>query len=377
MEIRLFTSGPDIEPGDLLIKISGYDCTYRIDQNCVIVDCPVDLGIHILRVTSKCNKHISIVNVIINDSTLRDRSFYFSYVIDSAGKRYQPRTDLLEKDSTWCLPFMNPLGNWIGVIGSKFFKHGEIGRDLSENYFIFYPESIELPSAPPPIRDFFKYDFDFTVIPKTNELWTFPYLKYKKKISKELIDNAYQELVNKIDQLDDMIVYNSTFKEDSQEFNVLEKEVWQRIPLGSFDKSNPKDIVKVPNPKQPLKKLPECRKLIEAIDESDYMYSFIGILPPGAVGYPHIDDLYMGRSNSHEYQGCTQLYIPLNWPNGCYVKLANAGILPLENGPVVWNPDMFTHSLTNLSDTTRYVLVIKASKNILKNCEPYPIPGSW
>jgi len=81
-----------------------------------------------------------------------------------------------------------------------------------------------------------------------------------------------------------------------------------------------------------------------------------------------VDNQSKSNPEYENYQGCTQLYVPLAWPAGNFIKIAGAGILPMDEETLVINNDTFTHSVINASTQTRYALGLRVNKKIIHDC---------
>jgi hypothetical protein len=184
-------------------------------------------------------------------------------------------------------------------------------------------------------------------------------LRYQLPISPELIQQARQEIFqNKNYILEHGLSYGQ-YQNNISEYDIQNNDqCWRRVWL-TLNRT----------PAEAAQVFPQVNALIDSLN-LDYWYSFIGLLPPGGFIYPHRDyDTFKQTAEEYfPYQGCTQLYIPIDWPHNNWIKFAGAGVLAPDSGQaVVINNDAYTHCLVNDSDQPRLVVGIRCHKNILKD----------
>jgi hypothetical protein len=177
---------------------------------------------------------------------------------------------------------------------------------------------------------------------------------YKKSISHELIELAAQEVVKNIDgsTTESYTQRIANQKEFGDKFNSNWNVTWlykygNRLPIAD--------------------NYPHIKSIIDLLD-LDCWSVFIGKLSPGDFIYPHTDDTNKSKPEYVNYKGCTQLYVPLVWPEGSFIKFAGAGILPTGNELMVVNNDTFTHGAVNTSNQPRYALGLRVHNKILNDC---------
>ena len=346
----------DILVDDISISVDNSIVPYTIKNQCITV-LARDPGLHILKLTTHTNKKINIRQVKIGGCSLR-KLIYLSYLITQSGKRFQPATELWEADQTWVLPFGYPLSYWLDTVEQQI-ANGYLGKNLFKNFYFYYPESIKFKNNqfPQMIQDFFKYNFNFTLIDKANpDIKKIPYMEYTKEIPTDLIEDTSKEIV---ENLEFIMSAGTTYGQQKDNIDEFDSSLWRIIWLAK-NKTLTEDS----------KKFPNAQKLINFLD-LNYWHAFIGILPPGGFIYPHTD-LDISKLNNkefEEYQGCTQLYVPLLCKPGNYIKFAGGGTIELTIGqPMIINNDQFTHCVVNSSQHPRYVLAIRSHKDIFKDC---------
>jgi hypothetical protein len=357
--IELVING-DITANEISINVDDCPAKFIFKNNSIIISAN-NFGFHVLKLTSNANKRFSISNAKVGGCDLR-KLIYLSYLENEHGEKFQPATELWESKQTWVLPFGYPLSGWIESVEKKI-PNNKLGQNLIADYLFYYPESVTLEDKkfPQIIQDYYKYNFNFTMIDRSNvNILELPFITYQKEIPIDLLENANNELLSNLEFITgsgEGFEYGQR-KDNHNEFQKLlpEKE-WRVIWLYTKHKKLPISD-----------KFPAMQKIIDSINV-DYRHAFIGLLPPGGFIYPHIDDRGFSDSKYDEYQGCTQLYIPLHWPSGAFIKFAGAGIVSLDSGKsVIVNTDHFTHSAVNASAQDRYVLAIRFHKDILKDC---------
>lgn len=360
--ISIDTQNP-INKDDIAVTLDGLSVNFVCRDGGIDIVANSTFGLHKLAITNKSNNRITITNVSIYGCNLR-KLLYLSWIEDKTGSKFQPATELWESDQTWILPFGAPLSYWIETVERKL-PNGVFGQNLFNLYNIYYPDSITLDSSVPQvIQDFFQYNFDFTVIPKSNiDLCNVPYMKYIKPIPQKLIDDAAAELTNSLDYLISLAGSYDQFSDNVSEFKQDSASTWKRLWLfrpttGDFTQQTINST----------EKLPAVQKLLDNLDLKIWK-AFIGIMPPGGILYPHIDYVDYKNIKHKPFEGCTQLYLPIVWPENNYIKFAGAGTVSKSDGPVVINNTHFTHAVVNASNDYRFVIGIGCDQTILKDCK--------
>ena len=357
IEISIKTADT-ISKENLELFINNTPVEFTVDYQHIEILWPKKFGIHQLKLTSNSSKKINIEQVSIDHCDLR-KLLHLSWTIDNFDNRLQPSTELCEGQH-WILPFGYPVSHWL-VLNSNKFRNNMYGQNLVEKYWHWYPESIELPNSfPQTIRDFFQYNFDYTTVDKTCYTSAdIPYMKYPGEISKVLLDQSIEEITQHMDIMTQEGNNYGTFAGNQQEYKIHNDEAWKILWLLKSDGS-----------KKFVNEFPSIWKLVESL-KVDFISVFIGTLPPGGLIYPHVDDVNLTNPDYKNYNGCTQIYIPLKWPKGNYIKLANAGVLDLVDGPMVINTQYFAHAVVNNSDEYRHVLGIRTNvADIFDRCCP-------
>ena len=303
-------------------------------------------GLHQLKITNLVDQRINIKQVLVDGGNL-EKLLYLSWGTTNSGQRFQPDTELWEAGMTWILPVGCPLSNWIDVAGKQI-KNNLYGQDLSNHYHLYYPDShiITHPTVPKLVKDFYKYNYNFTAIDKNNvDLTQVPYMKYNQEIPSALLENIVQDLHNNITV--DEVFASSNWK------------VWWVL------KHSVQDMTVIISE---LDRYPGIQQLLTHL-KLDALHCFLGYLPPGASIHPHIDDINIHlRENYPNYQGCTQLYIPLEWPAGSSIKFAGVGTVPIDRGSYVINTDYLTHAAVNTGGRGRWILAIRCHQDIANDC---------
>lgn len=328
------------------ITIDNKSVTWQAHNRLITIDNIVS-GFHQLKITNLVEQRINVKKVVIDQCDL-EKLLYLSWGTTVHGQIFQPNTELWELGMTWTLPFGCPVSNWIDVVGKQI-RNNLYGQNLYQHYHLYYPDSIDIDctSIPTLVKDFYRYNFNFTAIDKNNiDLTKVPYIKYEKKIPENLLQNIIVDIHK-----------NITIDEVSALSNW---KVWWLL------KHNVNDMTVTVSD---LDSYPSIQELINYLN-LDALHCFLGYLPPGTSIRPHIDDLNTHLQEHYpNYQGCTQLYIPLEWPLGSSIKFAGVGLVPInKNCPYVINTDYLTHAAVNTSDQGRWVLAIRCHQNIIKDC---------
>jgi hypothetical protein len=346
---------------DIEIKIDNNVVNFVLNYETITVEYPSLGFFHMLELKNITGKRFCVKSVDIGGCDLR-KLIYLSYVQNKDGQTFQPATELWEQQQVWILPFGYPLSGWLETVEKKI-TNDLFGQDLISRFKFFYPPSVKLDSDkfPQMVRDFFEHNFSFTITDRTVvDPLQIPYMSYNKLVDSELIELARQEIINNIEYVMDHGLSYGQFQANKAEYSFESTNSCWRIIWLSKDKK-PTDAG--PN-------FPAVNKLVESLN-LDHWYVFVGLLPPGGFIYPHLDyDTKLASVEEYKhYQGCTQLYIPLQWPKHNYIKFGGAGIVSLESGQaMVINNDNFVHSVVNAGDQTRIVLSVRARHSILENC---------
>jgi hypothetical protein len=347
-----------VEDFSLLIDEQPIDFEIVNDQ--LIVEVDLTIGVHLLKLCSRSNKRIGFVDVQLNRSSVR-HGLYLSY-LETASKKIQPCTEVWEPSQTWVLPFANPISYWIQCMSDNVPQH-MFGQDLQKNYNISYPsKKINIPDTfSNVVKDFFAYDFDFFVAPaqQTN-------LRNQAVIPLNLDLTNADNIIKEYQSVKHLFYKTNSFtKNQSQnQYNTLESKHWKPgdwyyAALYSFDKDEKTYKYNLPKDSVPI--------IWEQINQwgiQDYVRVNIICLEPGGYAAPHKDPSIRLETGNDNYDGCCQLYIPLNIPDGNYIKLAGVGIIDTSRANAINITDIL-HCAVNHSSQPRYVLAIRC--NIEKN----------
>jgi hypothetical protein len=348
--ISISTTG-DFVASDLTISIDNCPVDFEINDHMIEIAVPIEFGVHTLKIVNCSDNRITFAQVSINNASLR-KLLYLSWTITASGQRIQPCTEIWERDQCWILPFGNPLSHWIAVAETKI-SNDYYGKDLSEHFCIWYPDRLELPDQfPQTVRDFFNHNFDFTVVSQSNfDYRRVPYVKLQDQLDAELLTNATTEIINNTDMVITRGIGYGQLADNQTEFNLSDKQIWKRVWLKRRDR-----------PRAQQEQFAATWQLIDSLDLEIWSV-FVGVLPPGGFIYPHTDNTTDKDLENSPYVGCVHLYIPINWPKNNYIKFNNAGILSMEDGPMIVNTDRFTHAVVNNSNQYRHALIIGLNKN--------------
>lgn len=324
----------------LHITVNNQPVEYLLIGNTVQLICAIDMGIHQLSIRLNDGNRICIDDVIINSAGLR-QTLYLSYIKTDTGEIQQPATVLWEKTQTWILPFGNPVSYWISLVCQKI-NPGLLGQDLAKKYNIIYPAKITLQeNCLPVVKDFFEHNFDFFCKPKeaTNFL---PMRKTNVDISKFDIQPALDEIDDNLQ----WIRYNQT-PYPQKEYNDRElmqgTETWHNFLIYAENR-----FCYEPNI------LPKTKHLLQSLPVNSIKRAYIGILPPGAIIAPHIDNVGLAAPGD---KGCNVLYMPLRWPPGNYFKFCSGGLIDSADTWLI-NTSDHVHALINESNQTRIILSV-------------------
>ena len=347
---------------DFNLLIDEQPVDFVIDQQKLIVTQEIAMGIHVLILKSLTDKKIEITDVQLDSASVR-YGLYLSYLQDN-DNIVQPCTAVWAKNQTWILPFANPISFWIECMLNRV-PQNLYGQDLQKKYNIHYPsQKLHLPeNFPVCVRDFFQFDFDFVVRPTGQHN-----LRNQAVIPLNLDLSQVQNIVDEYLNIESTIVDKNlmSYNQSSGQgiYNALEDPDWN--PAGWFYVSyygyNNKN--KTFNYHVDPEICPKLWQQIAAWDIQDYVSVHIICLEPGGYAAPHKDILVCNDIITSDYSGCCQVYIPLDYPDNNYIKLAGVGILDTSVANV-FDYTNVTHCAVNNSDRRRFVLIMRC--NIEKN----------
>lgn len=329
----------------LNILIDNCKVTYEIKEQSILINKPVSFGFHTLKIKTNfifdnTTDHIHIKDVLIDHASVR-QMLYLSYCPSNDSRIYT--TIINHKDSEWHLPFGNPVSWWLSECMRQI-PNKAYGTDLNQSLEILYPESIDLPSSFPTIvRDFFQYNFGFTsydIKEKTNPLHNpnIPYLPVDLEYDEE---SLFNEFVSNLEYLE-----SEEYVPGQNQYNdYTDKKPWY-IDLAIRDSK-----IKV-DPE----KFPEFCKLVQSIKGVDIKLSFIGTLYPNSYIAPHVDDLYKYVPGMENCKGLSQIFIPIGWKENNYFKAHNVGLLPYQQGALLFANSRIPHASVNCSDSLRFTI---------------------
>jgi len=340
----------DITNSSLSITVDDNCVNYIISDNMIKVDITTNHGFHMLSIKRKLPVRFDITDVKINGAGLR-HFLYLSWT-QHGTEKIQPCTEIWEDNHMWNLPFGLPISNWFDCVLDNI-KQDLIGENLYNHYHIFYPNSLELPDIfPSVVKDFFKFNQTFTAVSKQDSIKKLPYAKLnidQKKLS-ALADSSIHHFNNKtffhLVKLPKQARYNQ--KEDLSWKNTH----WMSVDIIEFSSLNKKIEFKVSS-----KEWPELYEVLNLLQLKSIDNICVVYLAPGAYLAPHRDRIR--DKESIDATGLGQIYIPLNYKNGNFIKFSKAGTLDISSGPMIVNNVNFTHSAVNLSNEIRSVLTIK------------------
>jgi hypothetical protein len=318
-------------------SINGHSVDFSGHEKCIEITHDLASGIHQLQISQQKNNKISVENVLIDGCSIR-QALYLSWVELADGSRCQPGTVIWEPDQTWVLPFGCPASFWI-TMACKKLPNNVLGTDLSEKYYVYYPETMQLSNRfPQLIRDFFSRDFEFTLLPKNTPKWLLPYTQINMALDQKKISMAEQEILDNLDWIKDVSTRDGQYFYNLQEIKPSE---WFKLVI----KKNHEALI---GPD----KLPMLWQLIDSLQFNEIINIYVGILLPGGYLAPHNDndpDPGVDGYRKHYY-----FYLPMNWKPGNYFKFAGAGIL--KNPGFMNLYTEYVHSVVNDTDQTRVVM---------------------
>jgi hypothetical protein len=353
-----FTSVSTITQDTLSITIDNQAVSYVVEDSTITINPDIQFGFHKLVIKPNFSVdttfHLQFTRALIDSADLR-QCLYMSYCIKN--NKMENTTVLSEYHPNWVLPFGNPVSWWISEC-AKYIPNGYYGKNLSDTYEIFYPDSILINEHYPSIiKDFFKHTIGFHAYPKElnkaplNQL-SVPFAKINLEYDEEAL---YAEFVANQEILENGNYTPAQVKHYQTESQRLpEWRVAMAVPPETIDKQLTIDErLRLNEDKFPL-----FNKLIKSIKGIEVALSFVGTNRPGAYVYPHIDDHYQHVPGFDKCTGCCQIFIPIGWKEGNYFKYGTVGLVPFEKGALITNTNQFVHCSVNQSDTVRFTIGI-------------------
>jgi len=348
------------EPVDFEITIDEQPVNFETIGNQIIVKTEIANGFHMAKISATVNHDVLFTGASVNGTSL-DGLFLLTYALD--GKRkYQSQTITSTQNQLY-LPFGNPVGWWYGAVTEKL-PHELLSGGLYEDFEVYYPESITIPTTyPQNVQEFFKTNTDFYAIHRS-ELDD-PY--YNKRVPycavAHDIDYNEQELYDEFMTNLDFILGNL---EEHQKESYLINAIVPSVKPYSLDDRFLLDKTQ----------FPKLYQLLDGLAIGDILVAFVGIISPGKYITQHMDHYYQNKHVKSDtfykkstdveeafarlfdkYSGCSQTYIPINFKPGNLMKFYRVGLVPTDK-PLVINNHNFVHGLINDSDEYRFAIAI-------------------
>lgn len=359
--VLFFQSDHNITSQDFAASIDDVEVEFDIAPGQIIINADISVGVHLLKLYSLTSKKIEINEVQLDQASIR-QAVYLSFLEDANGDRVQPCTATWEPGQIWTLPFGNPMSFWIESTLDRI-PHGQYGQNLYKNFNIWYPSvKVDLPdNFSTAVKDFFKYDFGFLVRPRGVE-----HLRQQPVIPLNLDLSRTTKIVDEYQQLESMLISQNKLSKNQKQnqYNALENLNWSQDDwyYVSFYTYN-QDTGQYYYPVDP-ELTPVLWNQIQEWGIRDYIRVNIICLEPGGYASPHKDASAAPETNNNQYDGCCQLYIPLDFPDNSYIKLAGAGIIDSARANAI-DITNITHCAVNNSGRRRYVMIIRC--NIERN----------
>jgi hypothetical protein len=349
--IIFFQSEHTVINSDFNLLIDEEPVEFSVEQNQLIINTELTVGVHLLKLQSLTNKRIELTDVQLDCASVR-HGIYLSY-LQNGNDTLQPCTAFWEKNQTWVLPFANPMSFWIERILDNL-PQNLFGQDLQKQFNIHYPsKKINLPDTfTTSVRDFFKYDFNF--VARSKNLRNQPIVPLNIDLSQtsKIVDEYLS--IEPVLKAENKI---STVQSQGQ-YNILENtdwspEDWFYVTFYGYDK-------KTKNYYCPVEAdlAPELWKQLESWGFQNYIRVMIICLEPGGYVSPHKDAGVFAETNNYDYDGCCQVYIPLDMPDDNYIKLAGVGMMDTSIANA-FDYTNIVHCAVNNSNRRRYVLIIR------------------
>lgn len=338
-----------IGPSDLEIAVDNLPVTAVFEPGRITLTPEVlRVGTHMLKIRQRSDHLLRVKSVLINHCSMGD-TIYLSYGMDE-GRRIQPLTELYKPGIEWYLPFGFPMIRWLDLVASKF-RHYDLGSNLYEKYDIYYPVPKDIDDRYPQlVRDFFAYDFDFTVVDKnTDNHRLIPYTPAEfdaetvnalaRRVEQYLADGSMEYILKTGVQDYQAPLDNANWKPGS----------WRYWHLVSFDKKTKTAQWNVTE-----EQWPEVWQIMRDHNITEVCEIRLAFLDPECYMYPHKDEEY-----NEQFAGACQYHIPLNFGKDNWLKIAGVGVFELSEGSRALNVSQYTHTVINCTKELRYALLLR------------------
>ena len=346
-----FAPGTNLTDIFFSVKINGVGVDYALhDNELKLRSDQILFGINKLTISVLSDldqRKLKIEKFTLNDALSR-QTLFLAYSENQQEKF--SNTWLSQQVNTITIPFGNPISWWITYANKKI-GLGNFGENLYKNYNIYYPDSIVIADHfPRMMQDWFKYNFDFTVSPKSDltdvdTTRSIPYFTLDFEYDEFAL---YNELQTNLPLVQDKKL-SSEGRQDSyntQEFANNYWAIYAAIHPKEMSGKDWRDSITLPKEHFPL-----FHALLDKINSMGIKisYGFISETTGKSFVAPHIHPLF----NYSVYQ----ISLPIGWSKESLFKIDGVGLLPTDRC-TVFNDYDFYHGTINPTENTRYVIGI-------------------
>jgi hypothetical protein len=329
----------------------------KILDSIIEFDLDTNHGYHMLKMSVR--QPLFIKDLKIDNNSIREL-LYLSFLLEE-NKKLQPRTDIQNSSQVWCMPIIYPLSSFFSFIQNNI-PNGYLGKNLFDYFDMFFPESVTISSRHPKIlQDYFLYDSNFSIIPKSVILNN---NKMKKAFDETNFYHDQEKILNEIKKNLPLIDFNldrpHQYVVNNNEFNV--KDPWKKSYFikrldKTFDIGNPSKASWKERFAWKPQEWPYLFELLESLQLQNIIQGWLAELPPNAFIFPHNDNT---NQKYFENDNSSVMYIPLCSPENVFFKFANFGLVNLNKISLIDNK-RFSHAVVNDSSLSRYILNITFS----------------
>jgi hypothetical protein len=338
MQISIVTAN-QVQHGDLSVYVN--DCLQPtiINSHQITLNVDISTGINLLKIVQHTANWVDIQDVKINNCSIRNNIYLSWAQIDN--RKICPATKLYQIGMTWYLPFGYPISYWQDHVLKKF-PGGTLGTDIYSNYNIYYPQKKYIGTEfPQLLQDFYAYDFDFTAVEKTNQLLT-PFVDVDLKFDNRLqiLDRVHADFDHLNRFLDDNY---------SRSANSIDDPTWQSSRWRTWYLAKNQEWFLTPS------EFPELFDFFANNGITEIATATISFLSAKSYVYPHRDNKY-----DTKFTGACQLYVPLDFDQGNWFKLAGVGCFDHDQKNVrAYNVNRYTHAAVNTTSQDRIALIAR------------------
>ena len=338
MQISINTVN-QVQQNDISIYVNDVRQSFTIKSCQAVIDIKISPGINFLKIIQHTDNWLDIQDVKIDNCSIRNNIYLSWAQLDK--KKICPATKLYQIGMVWYLPFGYPISYWQDHVLKKF-PGGTLGTDIYSYYDVYYSQKKHIGNEfPQLLQDFYEYDFDFVAIEKDNQL-------LKPFVDVELKFDNRQQILHRIHK---DFEHLNRFLDDnySRSVNSIDDPDWTSSRWKTWYLAKNQEWFLTPS------EFPELFDFFANNDITEIATATVSFLSAQSYIYPHRDSKY-----DTKFTGACQLYIPLNFDQGNWFKIAGVGCFDHDQRNVrAYNVNRYTHAVVNTTNYDRIALIAR------------------